>query len=306
MDVIVQSPFAEIAVLLVLAAIVGFLGIILHQPLIVSFIAVGLIAGPSALDPVRSDEQISLLSELGIAVLLFLVGIKLDVKLIRSLGAVSLLTGLGQVAFTSIFGYLIGLALGLGHVTSLCVAVALTFSSTIIIVKLLSDKREIDSLHGQIALGFLIVQDLVVVLAMIVLSAIGIGAADGGHGGGSVPMVLASGVAMVALVVLFVRYVANPLTERLAHAAELLMIFAIAMAAMFAAFGDFVGLGKEVGGLLAGVALASTPYRETIAARSRHCATSCSCSSSSRSAPRWLCRSSERMSPGPSCFLSSS
>ena len=267
MEVIAQSPFAEIAALLVLAAVVGFLGIILRQPLIVSFIAVGLIAGPSALDLVRSDEQISLLSELGIAVLLFLVGIKLDVKLIRSLGAVSLLTGLGQVAFTSVFGYLIGLALGLGHVTSLYVAVALTFSSTIIIVKLLSDKREIDSLHGQIALGFLIVQDLVVVLAMIVLSAIGIGAADGGHGGGSVPMVLASGVAMVALVVLFVRYVANPLTERLARAPELLVIFAIAMAAMFAAAGDIVGLGKEVGGLLAGVALASTPYRETIAAR---------------------------------------
>ena len=269
MEAIVQSPFAEIAALLVLAAVVGFLGIILRQPLIVSFIAVGLIAGPSALDLVRSDEQISLLSELGIAVLLFLVGIKLDVKLIRSLGAVSLLTGLGQVAFTSIFGYLIGLALGLDPITSLYVAVALTFSSTIIIVKLLSDKREIDSLHGQIALGFLIVQDLVVVLAMIVLSAIGIGAAgDGGHdGSGSVPMVLAAGVAMVGAVILFVRYVADPLTERLAHAPELLVIFAIAMAAMFAAAGDIVGLGKEVGGLLAGVALASTPYRETIAAR---------------------------------------
>ncbi|MBZ0163295.1 MAG: cation:proton antiporter [Notoacmeibacter sp.] len=270
MEAIVQSAFGEVAALLVMSAVIGLLGILLRQPLIVSFIAVGLIAGPSALDVVHSDEQISLLSELGIAVLLFLVGIKLDVKLIRSLGAVALLTGFGQVAFTSIFGYLIGLALGLGHVTSLYVAVALTFSSTIIIVKLLSDKREIDSLHGQIALGFLIVQDLVVVLAMIVLSAIGIGAAAedaDGHGGGSVLTVLALGLAMVALVVLFVRYMANPLTERLARAPELLVIFAIAMAAMFAAIGDFVGLGKEVGGLLAGVALASTPYRETIAAR---------------------------------------
>jgi Kef-type K+ transport system membrane component KefB len=267
MDTLIHTPFAEIAVLLVMAAAIGLFGLLLRQPLIVSFIAVGLIAGPSVLDVVHSDEQIDLLSELGIAVLLFLVGIKLDVKLIRSLGRVALLTGLGQVLFTSIFGYLIGLMLGLGHVTSLYVAVALTFSSTIIIVKLLSDKREIDSLHGQIALGFLIVQDLVVVFAMIVLSAIGIGAADGGHGGGSVPVVLASGLAMVALVVLFVRYVANPLTERLARAQELLVILAIAMAAMFAAIGDFVGLGKEVGGLLAGVALASTPYRETIAAR---------------------------------------
>jgi len=271
MEPITQSAFGEVAALLVMAAAIGFLGIILRQPLIVSFIAVGLIAGPSGFDVVRSDEQISLLSQLGIAVLLFLVGIKLDVKLIRSLGPVALLTGLGQVAFTSIFGYFIGLALGLDHITSLYVAVALTFSSTIIIVKLLSDKREIDSLHGQIALGFLIVQDLVVVLAMIVLSAIGIGAGDaqaGGHGGsGSVLVVLASGLAMVALVVLFVRYVANPLTERLARAPELLVIFAIAQAAMFAAIGDFVGLGKEVGGLLAGISLASTPYRETIAAR---------------------------------------
>ncbi|WP_204355302.1 cation:proton antiporter [Roseovarius amoyensis] len=270
MDVFFHTAFGEIAALLVMAAMIGFLGIILRQPLIVSFIAVGLIAGPSVLDVVRSADEISLLSELGIAVLLFLVGIKLDVKLIRSLGAVSLLTGLGQVAFTSIFGYLIGLALGLGHITSLYVAVALTFSSTIIIVKLLSDKREIDSLHGQIALGFLIVQDLVVVLAMIVLSAIGIGAATeggAGHGGGSVLTVLASGVAMVTLVILFVRYVANPLTERLARAPELLVIFAIAQAAIFAAVADFVGLGKEVGGLLASVSLASTPYRETIAAR---------------------------------------
>ena len=267
METIIQSAFGEVAALLVMAAVIGIVGMVLRQPLIVGFIAVGLIAGPSVLDVVRSDEEIGLLSELGIAVLLFLVGIKLDVKLVRSLGAVALLTGLGQVAFTSIFGYLICLALGLDHVTSLYVSVALTFSSTIIIVKLLSDKREIDSLHGQIALGFLIVQDLVVVLAMIVLSAIGIGTGDGHGGSGSVLVVLGSGAAMVALVVLFVRYVADRLTERLARAPELLLIFAIAQAAMFAAIGDFVGLGKEVGGLMAGVSLASTPYRETIAAR---------------------------------------
>jgi Kef-type K+ transport system membrane component KefB len=264
-----MTTFAEVAFLLVMAAGIGIIGTLLRQPLIVSFIAVGLIAGPSALDVVHSDEQIDLLSELGIAVLLFLVGIKLDVKLIRSLGAVSVMTGLGQVFFTAIFGYLIGLALGLDHVTSLYVAVALTFSSTIIIVKLLSDKREIDALHGQIALGFLIVQDLVVVLAMIILSAIGIGVQGevSGEDGRSVLTVLASGLALVAGVMLFVRYAANPLTERLARAPELLVIFAIALAAMFAAIGEIVGLGKEVGGLLAGVALASTAYRETIAAR---------------------------------------
>lgn len=170
------APFYELTALVVLAAVIGFCGVLLRQPMIVSFIAVGVVAGPSALNIVQSHEHIDLLAELGIAVLLFLVGLKLDLKLIRTLGPVALATGLGQVAFTSAIGYLLGMALGLDTVTSLYVAVALTFSSTIIIVKLLSDKREVDSLHGRIAVGFLIVQDLVVVLAMMVLSALGIGA----------------------------------------------------------------------------------------------------------------------------------
>ncbi|MGL5047619.1 MAG: cation:proton antiporter [Shewanella sp.] len=252
-----------------MAAIIGFIGIFLRQPLIVGFIVVGLLSGPSVLDIVHSKEQINLLSELGIAILLFLVGIKLDVKLIKSIGGVSILTGLGQVIFTSIVGYFIGLALGLDHITSIYIAVALTFSSTIIIVKLLSDKREIDSLHGQIALGFLIVQDLVVVVAMIVLAAIGIGA-DQGHTdtqNTSIMQVAASGIGLVLFVVIFVRYLANPLTEQLAKVPELLLIYSIAQATLFAAVCDVLGLGMEVGGLLAGIALASTPYRESIAAR---------------------------------------
>ena len=110
-EVIIHTTFGEIATLLALAAGIGMLGAALRQPLIVSFIAVGLIAGPSGLDVVHSDAQIDLLAELGIAMLLFLVGIKLDTKLMRSLGPVALLTGLGQVIFTLGLGYLIGLGL---------------------------------------------------------------------------------------------------------------------------------------------------------------------------------------------------
>ena len=266
-EIFTQNVFAQVAALLVLAAALGFVGILLRQPLIVSFIAVGLIAGPSGLDLVHAEAEIELLSELGIAILLFLVGLKLDVNLIRSLGAVSLMTGLGQVLFTSVFGYLIGLALGFSSLESVYIAVALTFSSTIIIVKLLSDKREIDSLHGQVALGFLIVQDLVVVLAMIVLSAIGIGTAAGEGSSSQLLVVLGSGVALVLLVVVFASFIADPLTERMARAPELLICFSIALAAIFAALGDFAGFGKELGGLMAGVALASTRYREAIGSR---------------------------------------
>jgi len=263
-EIVTQSVFGEIATLLVFAALVGFVGLLLRQPLIVSFIIVGLLSGPSFLNIVRSAEEISLLSELGIAVLLFLVGIKLDIKLIRSLGAVSIVTGLGQVIFTSAFGFFIATALGFNVVESLYISVALTFSSTIIIVKLLSDKREIDSLYGQVALGFLIVQDIVVVLAMIVLSAIGIGKGDGPQ---DILTVFALGMLLLACVGLFIKFIANPLMERLARSPELLITFSISLAAIAAAVADLIGLGKELGGLLAGVALASTPYRDIIAAR---------------------------------------
>lgn len=239
---------------------------LLRQPLIVSFIIVGIIAGPSLLGIARSSEPIDLLAELGIAILLFLVGIKLDLKLVRTMGTVALATGLGQVAFTSIFGFLICLAMGLDVVTSIYIAVALTFSSTIIIVKLLSDKREIESLHGRIALGFLIVQDIVVVIAMIALAALGVGEREG-SAAGNVAMVLGSGIGLLVLVLLFIRYLADPLTRQMARTPELLIGFAIALAAAFAALGEAFGFGKELGGLLAGIALASTPFRDSIASR---------------------------------------
>jgi Kef-type K+ transport system membrane component KefB len=266
LELLTHSLFFEVSALLVLAAGVGFLGHLLRQPLIVSFIAVGIIAGPSVLDITRSSEKIAVLSELGIAVLLFLVGLKLDLKLIKSLGAVSLSTGLGQVAFTAGIGFLLCLALGYDPVVSLYIAVALTFSSTIIIVKLLSDKREVNSLHGQIALGFLIVQDIVVVLAMIVLSAVGIGT-QSESSWRDIGIVFASGGVMLAGVIVFIRFVATPLTGILARQPELLLLFAVAQAAAFAAIGEHLGFGKELGGLLAGVSLASTPYREALAAR---------------------------------------
>lgn len=260
--------FYEIAALLVLAAGVGFIGLMLRQPLIVGFIAVGILAGPSVLGIARSDAQIDLLAELGIALLLFLVGLKLDFNLVRTLGPVALVTGLGQVLFTTVFGFLIALALGLDARTAIYVAIALTFSSTIIIVKLLSDKREIDALHGRIALGFLIVQDVVVVIAMIALSAIGVGGgSEGDNAVADVLRVLGYGLAMLAFVVVFIRYIANPLVERLSRAPELLVSFAIGWAALLAAVGHYLGFGKELGGLLAGVSLASTPFREAIAAR---------------------------------------
>lgn len=261
-----DNVFAEIALLLLIAAACGAAAVRLRQPLIVAFITVGVVAGPAGFGFVRSRDQLDLLAQMGIALLLFIVGLRLDMHLIRSLGPVALATGLGQVVFTSVIGYFLALALGMEPVTALYVAVALTFSSTIIIVKLLSDKREIDALHGRIAVGFLIVQDIVVVLAMIGLTVVGTSASESSLGLAML-MRLLKAVAFLAGLGLLMRWVFPTLLYHLAQSRELLMLFAIALAVSLASLGDALGFSKEIGAFLAGVALASTPYRETIGAR---------------------------------------
>lgn len=262
---IIDNSFNEFAAILLITAIVSLLGRFLRQPLVVSFIGVGILVGPFGLDLLESIEQIHLLSELGIAILLFVVGLKLDLTLVRSIGKVATLTGLGQVVFTSVIGYLIGLQLGFNHITSLYIAIALTFSSTIIIVKLLSDKKEIDSLHGQISIGFLIIQDLVVVILMIVLSAMGTESAE--MPGITVLYVVLKGVGLMIFVGLLMRYVLPWLVNKLARTPELLILFAMSWALALSAFGDFLGFSKEVGAFLAGISLASTEYREVLSGR---------------------------------------
>lgn len=260
-----QNPFYEFAAILLLAALLGGIGQLLKQPLIVTFIALGILVGPSVLDIVHSKENIHLLAEMGIAVLLFIVGLKLDIRIIRSVGRIAALTGLGQVVFTSAIGYLIGLGLGFSMLHSFYIAVALTFSSTIIIVKLLSDKKEIDSLHGQIAVGFLIVQDIVVILVMIVLSAIGQEGevslmADVGR------TLLVGGV-MLAATIAAMKWVIPGLSHFLARSQELLVLFAVAWAVSLAAIGEILGFSGEVGAFLAGVSLASSQFKDVIGSR---------------------------------------
>lgn len=260
------SLFKEFAVLLVISVTIGFIATRLRQPLIVAFIAVGILIGPPALGLVEHGEAMELLAEFGIAVLLFLVGLKLDLHLIRTMGPVALATGLGQIAFTATLVFLICQALGLAVVPSLYVAAGMSFSSTIIIVKLLYDKREIESLHGRIAIGFLIVQDIMVILTMITITAFGAMGSESSAGLEFV-RVLLSGIALLLGVGVLMRYVLPWLVPQIARSSELLVLFSIALAIGMAALGDLIGFSKEVGAFLGGVALASTPYREAIGSR---------------------------------------
>jgi len=261
------NVFVEIAAILGIATVTGVIGQKLRQPLIIMFLATGILAGPSFLGIIHSYEQIELLAHIGIALLLFIVGLKLDLNLIRTTGPVALATGLGQIVFTSLIGFGIAIAMDMSYLSAAYVSVALTFSSTIIIVKLLSDKKEIDSLHGQIALGFLIVQDIAAILALVGLTTLGSSVSGEGSGYLSFLTIGAKGVGLLVAVALLMKYVIPPLTQRLAHSLELLTLFAIAWAVLLGAGSELLGFSKEVGAFLAGVSLASTAFRDSIGAR---------------------------------------
>jgi len=260
-----HAVFGEFALLLLISAAAGAVSIWLRQPVLIAYIVVGIAVGPAALGLVSAHDQIDLLAQVGVAVLLFVVGLKLDLQHVRHIGPVALATGLGQLAFTIVIGFLLILLMGKSMMEALYVATALTFSSTIIIVKLLSDKRELDSLHGRIAVGFLIVQDVAVVVAMMGMSALRAGS---GEGMADVAYSLGWRVAVAGLsMYVLMRYVLPGVVAQMARSQELLLIFAIAWGTGLAALGEWAGFSKEAGAFLAGFSLASTPYRDAMNAR---------------------------------------
>ncbi len=211
-----ENPFFEIAAILGIATLLGVVGGKLRQPLLIMFLATGIVAGPSFLGVVESYPQIELLANMGVALLLFIVGLRLDAHLIRTTGPVSLATGLGQIAFTSSISFAIAAGLGLSWISAAYVAVAMSFSSTIIIVKLLSDKKEIDALHGRIAIGFLIVQDIAAILALVGLATVGSTPEEGGTLAIASFWIVLKGLGLLAVVALLARYVLPSLTRYLA------------------------------------------------------------------------------------------
>tara|TARA_R110000868_G_scaffold184639_4_gene426292 strand:- start:659 stop:2236 length:1578 start_codon:yes stop_codon:yes gene_type:complete len=239
----------------------------LRQPLILAFIIVGVMAGPSGFGIITSHGELELLASFGVTLLLFIVGLKLDIDSIKAFGPVVLLLGLGQMLMTAGLGVVLAYALGMTVASAIFVAVAMAFSSTIIIIKSLSDKDEFDSLYGRIAVGILIVQDLVVVLAIITLSSL-----DMQHTGSQqllreVGLLLVKGAGFLVVIGLFMRFALPFLLRHAAKSRELLVLFGLAWAVILAASADALGFGKEIGGFLAGVSLASTHYRESIASR---------------------------------------
>ena len=259
------GAFEQLAAILVVSALAALLAVLLRQPILLGLLIAGIALGPGVLGLVRIDESITLLAEVGIALLLFLVGLKLDVRIVARLGPVALVVGLTQIVLTFLLGLGIAAAFGRTGIAAVYLGLALTFSSTVVVVKLLTDVRMIDRLHGRLAVGILVIQDIVVVLAMIALTAT---AGDGGAIAiGEFVGVLLRGVVFVLASLVLGRFVATPTMHLLGRQAELLVLGAIAWAVSFGALSTILGFSAEVGAFLAGMALASTPYREAISGR---------------------------------------
>lgn len=255
----------ELGVIIAVTILIAFIMRLLKQPLIIGYILSGIIVGPYLLNIASSPGTMSVFAHMGIALLLFIVGLNLNPKVIKDVGKVSLITGIGQVIFTSIIGFSICMLLNFSLITSIYIAIALTFSSTIIIMKLLSDKSAIGTLYGKISIGFLIVQDIIAMLILMVISSI----PEGVQVGSLIYRTIVIGVGVLAGVILFGIYVLPKITKAIAKSQELLLLFSISWCFVLSAVFYSLNFSMEIGALLAGITLSLSPYRFEISSKMR-------------------------------------
>jgi len=252
--------FIELALVLIIATILAVILNKLKQPVILAYILTGILLGSSFLNIITYHELLTVFSELGIAFLLFIVGINLNPKVLKEVGKTSIVTGIGQIVFTCLIGFLISTALGFGLIDSLYLAIALTFSSTIIIVKLLSDKGEINALYGKISIGFLLVQDFVAIIALMIITSI----STNGNIEAQILQFIFNVVFFGLVFIIFTKFISKRIFKVLSKNQEILFIGAIAWCLCFTSIAIMLGLSKEIGAFLAGIMLATIPYNREI------------------------------------------
>src|SRR3989344_5436341 len=256
--------FLQLAAILVISTILGIIAQRFRQPLILAYIFTGIIISIFGVFKNLENSTFDLLANLGIAFLLFLVGIELRIEDLKYVGKAAIFTGIGQILFTALVGFVIVSLLGFPPIAALYIAVALTFSSTVIIIKLLAEKHDLNSLYGKIAVGFLLVQDFVAILALMIISGFGQGQT---LDAGGLFLILIKGTILVGFAYLAAQYLLKPLFKITSQSTELLFVSAIAWAFLLAALGARAGFSIAIGAFLAGVSIASSPYRLQISAR---------------------------------------
>ena len=265
-------PFLrDLALILGAATAIGLLARAVRVPLIIAYMAAGLLLGPVT-GWIHGTESLELISEVGIALLLFLVGLELSLQKIRDVGRVAVLGGLAQLALTGVVGFGVARLLGFPAVPAGLLALGLTFSSTVVVVKLLDQRGELHSTHGRIAVGVLLVQDVAVAVALTLLAGLedpggsGTGIGVEALGRGLVQAILGM-TALVAAAVVAVRFVLPPLFGWLSNSLEALFIWSLTWCFGFILAAQALGLSVEIGAFVAGVSLAQLSYNHELIRR---------------------------------------
>ena len=251
------SLFTELTFVIVLAACLAIIARRLGQPTILGYLLAGLIVGYGGFFILEGNKEVyELFSDLGVMFLLFLVGLEINYESIRIVGRDAVLIGLGQIIFTFVFGFLVANAFGFSVVAAIYIAFALTISSTVIVVNILSEKRDLNTLYGKISIGILLIQDIVVILAIVLL------------GGGEerllstmvMGVLLTLGKSAILFIVAFFlsRKIIPRFFSRLARSPELVFLSGLAWLFAVASGTEALGFSKEIGGFIAGLTLANS------------------------------------------------
>lgn len=255
----------DITLCILFAWMLGLLAHFSRQPLILAYLIAGFCIGPFGAGWVKSQESISVISELGLIFMLFMIGLEIDLKKIVRAGKVILFAAGGQLLGGCLLGILffagLGLSLGGGHFDALYLCIACALSSTVIIVKVLYEKREVDTLPGRITLGVLVLQDIFAILFLAVqpsLANLQVGV-----------IVLSIGrvAVLVAAALLVSRYVLPRLFHQIARRPELILLGALAWCFLVAETAEQLSLSREMGALIAGVSLSTFPYALDVTAK---------------------------------------
>jgi Kef-type K+ transport system membrane component KefB len=255
----------DIAVCTIAAWALGVVAHFARQPVILAYLIGGFAVGPNGFALVQSQESIEAISELGLIFLLFMIGLEIDLKKVLSSGKTILATAGVQILGGSLVGVLVFLALGerLGGGTwdALYLGIAAALSSTVIIVKVLYEKRELDTLPGRITLGILVLQDLAVILFLAVQPSLN---------ELRVSVLLLSLVrvgVLVATMLLVSRYVLPNIFRGVARVPELVLVGALAWCFLGGELAHHLHLSREMGALIAGVSLSTFPYALDVTAK---------------------------------------
>jgi Kef-type K+ transport system membrane component KefB len=254
----------DITLCILFAWVLGLTAHFSRQPSILAYLIAGFVIGPFGTGWVKSQDSISVISELGLIFMLFMIGLEIDLKKIVRAGPVILLAGGVQLVGGALLGILFFIAVGLrtqGGYDALYLCVACALSSTVIIVKVLYEKRELDTLAGRITLGVLVLQDIFAILFLAIqpsLDDLEISI---------VVLSFARAGALVATALLLSRYILPPLFHRIARSPELILLGALAWCFLIGEVAEKLHLSREMGSLVAGVSLSTFPYALDVTAK---------------------------------------